>query len=287
MVLKVQGISSSEGKGSNWKERKRLLVSKLQKLANDIVTDPDKLKAFAERWRQGFRHYSLYNLMLIWCQNPTATLCAGYRQWNKHGRYVQAGEKALWILAPAIVPVKGQEDKPEEEQEKCIRYFFPVPVFDYSQTAGQELLIGNTQVSGNGNVDILAIAKAFNLPVEYSQGLDDGHTDGKKIVISKRESKAQETACFFHELAHVLLKHLDEKKNVSRDIAELEAEATAFLVCSCLGIDNEGSKFYLGNWQGNRDKLGKSALKILSCSEKILRKAKPEAFEERLQVQNN
>src|SRR4030042_5635655 len=236
--LEVQGSGSSEGKESlDWRERKRFLKDKLEELAAEIVSDADKLKAFAERWRGGFRSYSLYNLMLIWVQRPTATLCAGYHGWRKHGRHVKAGEEALWILAPAIFAAKGQEDKTEDDQEKGIKYFFPVPVFDYGQTDGQGLIIGNTQVNGTGDVDTAAIAAAFGVPVEYSQGLADGHTDGKRIVISKRQSKAQETACFFHELAHVLLGHLEDKKKgkVARDVAELEAESTAYLVAACLG----------------------------------------------------
>jgi len=290
VALEVQGISSSEGNGSlGWKERKQFLKGKLDELAAEIVTDPEKLKAFAERWRGGFRSYSLYNLALIWAQRPSATLCAGYHGWHKHGRHVKAGEKALWILAPAIFAAKGQGDKTEDEEEKVVKYFFPVPVFDYGQTDGQGLMIGNTQVNGNGDVDIKAIAAAFNVPVEYSQGVEDGHTDGRKIVISKRDSKAQETACFFHELAHVLLKHVGDRlpSGVSRDAQELEAESTAYLVAACLGIDNDGARFYLGNWQGSRDKLAKSALRILSTAEKILRKAKPEAFGQRLAVEAN
>ncbi|MGB7295138.1 MAG: ArdC-like ssDNA-binding domain-containing protein [Candidatus Aminicenantales bacterium] len=287
-MLGVQG-ASSEGKGS-WKDRKRYMRDKLDELAAEIVTDPDKLKAFAERWRGGFRAYSLYNLALIWCQKHDATLCAGYHAWKRHGRHVKAGEKALWILAPAIVPVNGKrEDETEDEMEKVVRYFFPVPVFDYGQTDGQGLMIGNTAVNGNGDVDLETIAAAFNVPVEYSQGIEDGHTDGKKIVISKRESKTQEAACFFHELAHVLLGHLENRKRGNgpgRDVEELEAESTAYLVGACLGIDNEGTKFYLGHWNGDRDKLRKSALRILSTSEKILRKAKPDAFGQRLAVQN-
>lgn len=291
MSLEVQGILSSEGKGSlDWRERKRFLKDKLDELAAEIVTDPEKLKAFAERWRGGFRAYSLYNLALIWIQRPSATLCAGYHAWKKHKRHVKAGEKALWILAPAIFPVKGKrEDETEDEIEKVVKYFFPVPVFDYGQTDGQGLLIGNTQVNGNGDVDILAIASAFDVPVKYSQGVEDGHTDGKTITLSKRENKAQEAACFFHELAHCLLGHLEDRQRgkVARDIAELEAESVSFLVGACLGIDDEGAKSYLGNWQGSRDKLAKSALRILSTAEKILRKAKPDAFGQRLTVESN
>jgi antirestriction protein ArdC len=285
--LEAQG-ASSEGMGSiDWKERKRQLTSKLQELAAEIVTDPDKLKAFAERWRGGFRSYSLHNLILIWIQKPEATLCAGFKQWKRHGRFVCKGEKAIWILAPAIFPVKGREDETEDETEKVVRYFFPVPVFDYSQTGGQELLIGNSRINGDG-VDIGAAAQAFGIPLEFSQGVDDGWTDGKKIVVCRRESKAQESAAFFHELAHVLLHWTGGRRaDLSKDLKELEAESVSFLVCACCGIDNEGAKLYLGAWGGSRDKLAKSALRIISAAEKILRKVKPEAFDKLLPVGAN
>ena len=288
----MKDFKSSEGSASsmNWQDRKRYLKDKLDDLASDIVTDPEKLKAFAEHWRGGFRAYSLYNLALIWVQRPNATLCAGYRDWKKRGRHVKAGEKAIWILAPAIFPAKDKgQAETEDEEEKVIRFFFPVPVFDYSQTDGKELDIGNNHVNGNGSIDIRALAQAFNVPLEFSQGLADGKTDGQKIIISKRENTAQEAACFFHELAHVLLHHVEDGKRgaVQRDVAELEAEATAYLVGACLGIDNEGAKSYLGNWHGSADKLRKSALRILSTAEKILRKAKPEAFGQRFSVEVN
>jgi len=288
----MKDFKSPEGSASsmNWQDRKHYLKDKLDELAADIVTDPEKLKAFAERWRGGFRSYSLYNLVLIWVQRPNATLCAGYRDWKKRERHVKGGEKALWILAPAIFPAKDKHlEDTDDEGEKVIKYFFPVPVFDYSQTEGKELDIGNNHVNGNGGIDIRALARAFNVPLEFSQGLADGKTDGQKIMINKRENAAQEAACFFHELAHVLLHHVEDGKRgaVQRDVAELEAEATAYLVGACLGIDNEGAKSYLGNWHGSADKLRKSALRILSTAEKILRKAKPEAFGQRFSVEVN
>ncbi|GAJ14171.1 unnamed protein product, partial [marine sediment metagenome] len=85
------------------KDRNKILLSKLKELSSDLVTDPDKLKVFADRWRGGFRQYSFYNLLLIAVQKGEATLCAGFKQWNKQKRWVNEGEKALWILAPGFV----------------------------------------------------------------------------------------------------------------------------------------------------------------------------------------
>ncbi|MBA7711786.1 hypothetical protein ES703_120752 [subsurface metagenome] len=128
-------------------ERNKVLLSKLKDLSSALVTDPDKLKGFADRWRGGFRQYSFYNQLLIMVQKGDATLCAGFKQWRKHKRWVNQGESAIWILAPGIVSAKKKNaDSEEEEEVKTIKYFFSVAVFDISQTSGQELLIGNTEV---------------------------------------------------------------------------------------------------------------------------------------------
>lgn len=262
------------------KERSKFLVNKLKDLSSDLVTDPDKLKAFADRWRGGFRQYSFYNMLLIAFQKGDATICAGFQQWKKHNRSVNGGEKALWILAPGFVqPKKKDDDGEEEEQAQVVKYFFSVPVFDISQTSGEELQIGNSGITGNGDISIDDVSSKFDYPVEVSNGLADGSTDGKNIKLSHRANKPQMIACYFHELSHILLDHAkDRGKNLSRQVRELEAEATSYLVCSCLGIDNQGAKSYIGGWNGSEEKIDKSALKILGTAEKILRKVKPQWF---------
>lgn len=256
-------------------DRKKILVSKLKDLTSEIITDQEKLKMFADRWRGGFHQYSLANMFLIWFQCSNFSLVAGFNQWRKHGRYVVKGSKAIWILAPMVKVVKVSDD--EDEDEKVITGFYPVHVFDYSQTDGDDLIMGNTMINDNGNLTVDQVSKAFDIPVKYVQGEFDGFTDGKQISISKRKNKSQEVASYIHELAHVLLKHADKKvrEKLSRDERELQAESVSYVVCACIGLDNEGSKYYLGHWNGNKETLKKHSLKIVSCADKILRKIKP------------
>ena len=264
------------------KERSKLLAGKLKDLSSQLVTDPDKLKAFADRWRGGFRQYSFYNLLLIACQRGDASLCAGFQQWRKHNRFVMKGQEARWILAPGFVKVKGKNaDGDEEEQEtKQIKYFFSVPVFDISQTSGEDLLLGNSEVAGNGDLSLDDVSVKFDYPLKVNESLADGSTDGKRINVAKRTDQAQMVAAYFHELAHILLDHAkDRGAGLSRSVKELEAEATSYLVCACVGIDNKGAKKYIGHWKGTAEKIDKSALKILGIAEKILKTVKPEWFD--------
>jgi antirestriction protein ArdC len=267
------------------KERNKILVSKLKDLSSQLVTDPDKLKAFADRWRGGFRQYSFYNMLLIAFQKGDATICAGFNQWKKHNRSVNKGEEALWILAPGFFKAKPKDDdSEEEEEERTVTYFFSVPVFDISQTTGEELKIGNSMISGNGDLSLDDVSSKFDYPVQVSNGLTDGSTDGKRIRVSHRENKAQMVACYFHELAHIFMHYEKDRPSLSQQLRELEAEATSYLVCCCLGIDNQGAKFYISGWNGSEEKVDKSALKILGTAEKILKVVKPEWFDRSKQM---
>jgi len=282
-------------------EKAKELKTKLDELAKAIITDPEKLKAFSDQWRLGFHTYSFRNLLLIFMQLPKATICAGYKQWiAKYERKVRAGERALWILAPMIVTEKRKAPSKDEdgteipisdprlvdfEKKICIG-FRSVPVFDISQTEGKPLDMGMNKTKFEGSEITLdsMISKFPEYQIKLVESTSDGSAfwDSNIIHIAKRSNKAQEIASFFHELAHHMLGHTDSKKRKeskkSKDVIELEAEATAFLVCSCIGIDRkENSAEYLGNWGGSKDKLESSAYLILSTTEKILKKIKGES----------
>lgn len=275
-------MENEEAESLSRQERKKLLVSQLKDLTSQIVTDEEKLRMFAERWRAGFWSYSLSNLFLIWFQCPGFSLVAGYNQWKKVGRYVLKGEKAIWILAPCIYTkrtlkeVISDDDEEVEEERKVLKGFIPVCVFDYSQTDGKELEIGNTEITGCESLTVDVVSQAFDIPVVITQGVADGRTDGKKIWISKRENKAQEVAAYIHEVAHVTLGHFtDRRKELTRQQRELEAESVSYIVGSCIGIDNQGAKKYLGHWQANGDQIKEHSLKIVAAADKILRKLNP------------
>ena len=51
----------------------------------------------------------------------------------------------------------------------------------------------------------------------------------------------------------------------------MEAEAVSYIVCASLGIENQRSKYYIGHWQGNAEKLGNSGSRIIKTAEKIVR----------------
>jgi hypothetical protein len=258
------------------KERKRQLKADLADLEKKLVTDQAALKAFAERWKAGFRSYTLTNFILAWGQRPNVSILAGFKQWKDRGRYVKKGEHAIWIFAPYLKKVKAEDREDDrEEEEKILNGFFPVPVFDVSQTEGEDLDLGANDVQGNGDYSLEDLAGKFpEYPLEYRDGLADGTTDGKTIRVSRRKNKAQQIAAYLHELSHILLQHTEgaDRENLPHDKAEVEAESVAYITGLCLGIDSRDSLAYVGGFNGNSNHLRSQASLILKTAERILKR---------------
>ena len=234
-----------------------------------------------------FRNYSWNNRILIWLQNPNASLCAGMKSWNERGRKVKKGEKSLKIYFPMIgkaYTTNEEGDRIEKlnsdgEPKKVLYGFRMTSVFDISQTEGKELpelKIKDLQgeVEDFENYINLAIK---TLPEDYSFLIDEdslhgekGYTDfaTKKVVVHKNEQQ-QMFKTAMHELGHVLCEH--DKRELSRDQEECEAESVAFIVCNHFGIDSsEYSKRYIGSWKGDKELINESLKTIVSVADKII-----------------
>jgi len=285
-------------KGISGKERTSIIKEKIDVLASKLIVDPEQLRALAKNWAGGFHSYSFGNLFSIWVQNPKASLCAGQKSWNKnHNRVLKDGEffNALWILAPnmvsyvANVVVKDEngmtifnEDGSEkivEEKRTFCKSFLSVPVYDISQTEGDDIDIGmNSSKFIEKKFTVSSIMKLFP---EYEwkmvNSISDGSTNGKDIRVASRKNKAQEVTASIHELAHVILGHCryngyEAAQKLSRSIQELEAEAVAYVVAECMGIENPDSATYIAQFKGDEDKMKNSTYRVLSAVTKIMKR---------------
>lgn len=75
---------------------------------------------------------SVKNQCLIALQMPTATICAGFRQWLKAGRAVKKGEKAINIWIPT--GCSKADGTGEDAAEATETRFIVGSVFDITQT---------------------------------------------------------------------------------------------------------------------------------------------------------
>jgi hypothetical protein len=105
-------------------------------------------------------------------------------------------------------------------------------------------------------------------PLQYEHGgyVHNTIEKGKEIVLNSNLSKFENVSVLFHELAHVVCGHLDDRKSLDRQIKEIEAESTAYLIAQYYNIEIQ-SQFYLKGWAGN-SKAILSSLNIISKSYK-------------------
>lgn len=218
-----------------------------------------------------FHNYSFGNVLLIAAQCHGATRVAGFRAWQRMNRFVRKGEKAIWILAPMIY--RNAEAEPEDD--RVVRGFKYVPVFDLAQTDGEELPEVCTRLSGDDSAGaflrMISVAQSIGFSVENAElsgGVNGDCTpDLKRIRVEVGNSPAQRVKTLTHELAHALLHETFE----DRRLAELEAESTAYIVCQNLGVDSSDYSFgYVATWAGG----GESAIAgIRASGERIQRAA--------------
>jgi hypothetical protein len=202
-----------------------------------------------------FHRYSFGNVILIAAQRPDASRVAGYKTWRSLGRTVRKGQKAIWILAPMVAK---RADGIVLGDDRVVRGFKYVPVFDISQTEGEELPAACHKLTGDGPTDALTrltrVAQLLGYSVEDAELPDGVNGDCtfslRRIRVESRNSSAQRVKTLAHEIAHAFL-HADQP---DRSVAELEAESVAYLVCQHLGLDTGDYTFgYVATWAGGGD----------------------------------
>lgn len=205
-----------------------------------------------------FHRYSFHNTLSIWLHCPHASQVAGYKTWQKLGRFVKKGERGIPILAPCIVKRTVLDEDGNEEEVEHI-FFKVVYVFDVSQTDGAQLPEAPIIASGDGRglLPILEeIVKDKGIACEYRtlQGDHHGTSYGGRIEIDDRLDEAGKVSVITHELAHELLHRDPESAGLTREQKEIEAEAVAFVVCSHFGIETASAN-YLALWEVAPEKI--------------------------------
>lgn len=251
-------------------ERTKQLLDKLKEGIQQVQSSEDFKRMLNAMSR--FHNYSLRNVLLIQFQCPNATRVAGYHTWIKLGRQVKKGEKALWIFAPMVFKHKDNENDSEDE---VVTMFKPVPVFDLSQTEGEPLptiqqnQIANTHEQLLSELQGLCGKLKIEIKFEELRGMDGVSKIGS-VIINSKKNPTEQAVILLHELAHEKIHDTREKrKELSQEQIELEAEATAFVVCEQLGLPETNSDRYLALYSKSYD-LQESLAAIHQASQEIL-----------------
>jgi len=243
--------------------------------AVDEVRASETFKAYLDVQAK-FHHYSWCNSLLILSQFPNAERVAGYRTWQKLDRQVRKGERGIMIFAPC--PWKRENESTGETESGM--FFRCVHVFDVSQTDGEALPmvdVPTIDVANDGLLIALERVCVHRGIAIDSRKLDGefGHaTDkGKTIALESSHASGQRAKTLAHELAHCVL-HFDKTTRpdgLNRNVAELEAESVAYVVCTHFGLDVEvRASRYIALWDGDSKALKTSLERIANTARGLI-----------------
>ncbi|MBW1928858.1 MAG: hypothetical protein JRJ13_06850 [Deltaproteobacteria bacterium] len=173
---------------------------------------------------------------------------------------------------------KRQEDTIEGDEAKEETVIFKVVyVWDVSQTEGRPLPEAPDTISVEGSIsDLLlvieTIIRSHGIDIEYVTHLSRGYgmsTMGHIKILSTLNDD-EKFHVLTHEFAHELLHGHQERMNLPRKIKELEAEATAYIVCRHFSLDVKAPT-YLALYRVEEVDIKNSLERILSTASRIIK----------------
>jgi antirestriction protein ArdC len=260
-------------------DKLRALHDQLESAFTELVSGTDWARMLTAAAR--FHHYSPANILLILRQRQDATRVAGYRTWQRLGRQVRRGERAVAILAPCtyLRPV-DDENNAADEPRHVLRGFKIAHVFDISQTDGDPLPhVGPALLDGDAPAGLWDALSAQVTAAGFELHRDDcrpanGRTDyiARTVTVRPDVSEAQATKTLAHELAHVLLHDGTAYALGCRGLVEVEAESVAYIVATAAGMPTDTYSLpYVAHWSdGNINAIKVTADRVIASARAIL-----------------
>ena len=289
-------MTRSREEAIKWKEQ---LISDTEEKLTELTTS-DKFKNYLKILSH-FHNYSLDNINLIFSQDKNATMVSGFKSWQKLGRHVVKGSKAIYIKAPMIVKLTEEEKKElKTTKDKAIKGYKFVPVFDVKSTQGKELVTAHDFIKKdytNAETEKLAedripkvineIERKYNVPITIKDLSDPGlggyyDRNSHDITINGTLTKTEQLKVIFHEFAHSQLHSIEIAKEQGLPPVghrEAQAESIAYLTMQTLNIDTEGQALgYIATWAKDIDIMKEALSEIKEVFDKtydIIEKTNP------------
>ncbi len=227
-----------------------------------------------------FRLYSPFNAMLIHTQMPGAIYVATPHRWLKdYKRKIQPGARPITILQPKgpvlfVFDVSDTSPLPDA-QELPQSVTNPFAIFKGKENGELDKTIENAKRDGvrvhqhefgsqhAGQIQTANTSDVFHLsegpkskerhvtiPVRY------------ELLLNSRQTSEEKYATLVHELGHLYCGHLGtpnpehwpDRRGLSKQVVECEAESISYLVCTRLGIETPSAE-YLSGYLGERGKM--------------------------------
>ncbi|MGD0099273.1 MAG: hypothetical protein ABSC60_02885 [Acidobacteriota bacterium] len=155
---------------------------------------------------------------------------ATYRGWERAGRHVMRGQKALVLCVPIT---KQTSDDAIDEDDAPRVFVYRSRCFVLSQTDGEPY--EPLDVPAWSEEIALQHLGVKRVSFDHPDGNVQGYaTDDGSIATNPVAGLPHKT--LFHELAHIILNHAKDK-TIPRSVQEVEAEGVALFCCEALGLD--------------------------------------------------
>lgn len=187
---------------------------------------------------------------------------------------MKKGEKAIWIFAP--MNVKRKNDDGKDDEEETITIFKPVPVFDLSQTEGEEIPTLKMNPIANSHEELLhrlrELSGKMKIEILFEElSSMEGVSRIGQVVIDSRKNPTEQAIILIHELAHEMIHDtIQTRLKLSKEQKEMKAEAVAYVVSQQLDLPETNSDKYLALYHKSYD-LQESLKVIHQASQEIIK----------------
>jgi hypothetical protein len=261
-----------------WKEVKDKQDKAIEQLAEATQAERDRGDyGLLLKYVHTFKEYSYRNTQSILIQYPRATYVCGEKQWNKLERFVKWGEAPIIILGPRFKRVKEIDSVTGVEVVNLeIAGFLALPVYDISQTYGESLpKIPKLTLVGDRAKPFLDALKSFceqhGLKLTFEKLVGRyGYSSGGAISIDNEKDINEQTATLMHELAHEYLDHNKIHSRKPRNIREIEAEGTAYVICNFFDLPTNAPTYLAIHTKASRKDILKHCETIQKVSRVII-----------------
>jgi hypothetical protein len=255
--------------------------------SNEVLPKFIKHKVFSENINIPCLSWSFSNQFIVFMSNTSDA--RGIKQWNKVGRTVNKGARAIYIFIPMIFsssPIKGRgrqsksrrelieeennnDDEQLDDEEKEVHkrvQFRVIPVFRVEDTSGKDLDYEILQRSFDpSSFPLIEIADKLNIPVKMS--LIDIYSGAYNVTKNIIYMACDDPQVFLHELSHAVDTRIPGK-STSTSYNEIVAElSSAFLgLLYDVPVDLASTRRYIEHYSGKNNILSK----IFEASKRVM-----------------
>jgi antirestriction protein ArdC len=255
-----------------------------EELLREAVSKPGILhEAYSRFW-----NYSLGNqvLAILQCHGRgiNAGPLASFKRWRELGRHVKKGEKALTLCMPMQLKCREWDErrheagmdenaKPEVLGSRTI-FVYKRNWFVLSQTEGRKY--EPEPVPSWDKKMALATLGIMEVQFTITDGNCQGYaTRNRTISVSPIAVLPHKT--FFHEVAHIMLGHVDtgsmtDDERTPKALREVEAESVALICSASLGLPGaDEARGYIQHWLVGEEIPERSSRCIFQAADLVLK----------------